>query len=97
MKNKTPTVILFVFSLFILSIVIRGYVLAVMWEWFVLPVTYFAELNIPQAIGLSVLVAMMTKDLNVKKEKIPPAERWGQMVLGPFVLLGIGWILHKLV
>jgi hypothetical protein len=85
---------------------IKGYVLAQLWAWFV--VTKFAAppLSVAQAIGLAVVVAFLTKNhagsLNVKKEEKPSV--WKMMgkgtletVLPPLCALLTGYIVSHYV
>ena len=41
--------------------VMNGWVLSILWSWFVIPVLHLQELSIPLAIGFSLVVGMLTK------------------------------------
>jgi hypothetical protein len=43
-----------------LSAIWRGYVLSIIWGWFIVPTFGLPALSIPVAIGLSVVVGMLT-------------------------------------
>lgn len=79
----------------ILSIVLRGFVLAALWEWFVVPLGA-PHLTPTHAIGISALVAYLTIDLSVKREKLSS----GVIAFtGSFVsvfVLAFGYIVHRI-
>ena len=71
----------------------RGYVLSVMWGWFVTP--FGADpIGVAHAIGLSAALAMLTKS----GAKSDPDNSFGyilgMMVFYPLLVLGFGAIIH---
>jgi hypothetical protein len=62
-------IILGTVCLMVISTILRGYVLATLWGWFVAPTFHITSLSIPVAIGMSVLVSMMTYQSDAKKDR----------------------------
>jgi hypothetical protein len=99
--------IIFLFILFIafylaLSAIIKGFVLCKMWGWFVVPYFELPALSIPLAIGVSMLVGMLTQNPNLDTKKKKEDQSAGKLVLlflspfwVPFVTLGLGAIVKS--
>jgi hypothetical protein len=83
------------------SAVWRGYVLSILWGWFAIPAFGLPALSIPFAIGISLITSMLTSSRSGREAEKPmtPAERFwnafGSIVLGPALVLVIGWIVQK--
>lgn len=75
----------------------RGYVLSVLWAWFVVSTFAVPMLNIPAAIGLFLTVALFksAQKENTNDVARTTAETLGIGAMGPLFLLGIGWIVTK--
>lgn len=73
--------------------VFDGFVLSVLWNWFMPAIFGLPVLNIPLAIGFMLVLSYakpsMQYKLETKKEK---QEFWTGVILKPFLLLLIGWI-----
>ena len=102
--NPVITFVLLVLSLPALIAVAsiwRGYVLSILWGWFVVPYFALTPLSIPLAIGLSILVSMLISHRTgkeVEKEMGPwQSITIGLMLvtLGPAFYLLAGWIVTK--
>lgn len=83
-------------ALFIVS-VWRGYVLTVLWKWFIVPAFGLPLLSIPIAIGISLLVQMMTHEhAKSKADDLEGVEQFVYIImmgfLMPLLYLGIGGI-----
>jgi hypothetical protein len=76
-----------VVALFILAILVRGFCLSVLWGWLIVPVFGLPALGIAPAIGLTVFLNYL---LNHKKEE----SSLGDVLLGPMLALGVGWVIH---
>ena len=79
------------------SAIWRGYVLSILWGWFIVPLFGLPALSIPFAIGFSLIVGYMTHQAT-KTEDEPS---WGTLtahaaLLPAFILL-IGWIVTKFI
>lgn len=74
----------------VLASVVRGFVLSIMWSWFLVPLGVPA-ISIPLAIGISMLVAMLTNhDAQTNKRGI--GEAISIALIGPFVVLALAWV-----
>jgi uncharacterized membrane protein len=71
----------------------RGYVLTVMWAWFVMPLGA-RPLGVAHAIGLAMLVGFLTHPA-----KSDPARKVMDAVvtafLAPAIALALGWVVHS--
>lgn len=88
-----------VLALIAMSAVWRGYVLAVLWGWFVVPVFGLPTLSIVAAIGVSLVVGYLTHQISNRKSE---QEGWSgfvesacQAALYPLLALAIGWAVHQ--
>ena len=81
----------------VVGVTVRGWVLATMWVWFIVPIFHLPSLTIPQAIGVSMVLALLTKDTaSNADDKKSTAEKWAHagatILVAPVVTLGLGWI-----
>jgi len=81
-----------------LSAMWRGYVLSVLWGWFIVPVFHLPVLSIATAIGLCLIITFLTHQPNSKDDSEDSA--WDSFTssiriafLGPLMALFAGWIL----
>lgn len=76
--------------------IMNGWVLSVMWGWFVVPLFELPPLTIPYAIGISMVVGMLAKNsVSTKNEKKETSELVGEIIgviLAPLFVLFMGWI-----
>src|SRR5262245_30592655 len=92
------TVIGYVVAL-IASYLLNGWALTVLWGWFIRPTFHLPALNIAPAIGLSIVIWLLTRryDANEKRERTT-TEKWLEpivyAIVSPLLSLGIGWIVH---
>ena len=91
-----------IFGALFAAIVIRAWVLTVMWAWFLVPFGVF-ELTIPAAMGISLIVGMftshLTHDLSIKVKtegKTDVSTALGKLVghgiINPLIVLSMGWV-----
>ena len=78
----------------------RGYVLTVLWAWFVVPTFGLAALALAPAIGLSLLVHFLTYQSDAAKPLEGSfsdrfAKTAGRALLWPALALGIGWVISR--
>lgn len=85
-----------------LSAVFSGYALSIMWGWFVVPAFKIPALNIPQAIGIQLIIGYLTKQAEpeTEEEKKRTAGQKlivaiGTAILKPSFALFFGWIITK--
>lgn len=84
------------------SFVVRGWVLGTLWAWFIVPVFHLPALRIPYAIGLSLLVGMLTHQTSdcEEKKRTTSEHLWRVLAVsfvGPLMILGIGWLVRLFV
>jgi len=75
------------------SFVISGFVISIMWEWFVVPLGV-KSIGIAHAIGLSSLVGLMTADTTRKSERRHTGEIILLRLLVWAIVLLVGYIAH---
>lgn len=89
-----------VVALLVVSALLRGYVLSILWGWFMVPTLGLPQLSVVQAIGIAIVVSFLTHQVNDYEEK----ERTGgekitravaMAVLIPFFALLFGYIAHQ--
>lgn len=79
-------------ALTIVSFVVRGWSLSIMWTWFVATQFGLPSLSYPEALGISGLVAMLTANPMLKTEE---RDYWQNLLLSIVINLfsvGLGWI-----
>ncbi|MDP3696508.1 MAG: hypothetical protein Q8R55_00575 [Candidatus Taylorbacteria bacterium] len=84
----------------VVSTLLRGYVLSVLWRWFMVPTLGLPALSVAQAIGIALVVGMLThqsqhypedKDEKTSKKVVRITEPF----LTPFAVLLIGWVVRQ--
>ena len=91
-------IVLFAFLAVFVIGVVRGWVLTILWSWFVVPTFHVPEISIPVAIGLALTIGMFqTKKIQTEeKSKKSSSELFGEILgvgLGaPLLVLFFGWI-----
>ena len=85
--------ILSIFAVVAIGLIWRGFVLSVLWGWFIIPVfPAMPVLSIPVAIGIAIVVSFLTYQLNSKEKSDQPIQQMGVALLYPGVVLILGWI-----
>ena len=101
-------VILFIASLFFLTLpllyILNGWVLSILWEWFVVSTFEISPLTIPEAIGLAALVSFLTCSYQSGEPGQTNEERIRRIIESicysiarPLVVLILGWIVHQFI
>ena len=88
-----PTIII----LAILSMILNGWVLSILWSWFVAPLFGLPLLSIPVAVGIAITVKMLTHEYSDYTFKGKNARELickaiGHSIFGSLFVLFIGWI-----
>lgn len=80
----------------ILTTILRGWVFTYLWLWFVVKLFNVPELNIPQALGLSVCFSMLNFKIQTNKPTEEPDYSWmiAYSISGIFVTWLMGYIIH---
>ena len=85
----------------VVSSILSGWVLSVLWEWFVVPTFSVSSLSIPVAIGISLVIGMLTKEGKPRDDKKKDTYELVGEILGtvfaPLVTLIVGWIVYSFV
>ena len=87
-------------ALLVVSSIFNGYVLSVLWGWFIVPVFSLPELTVVPAIGIAIVVSYLTYQYNESDdddnksfgEKM--AKLIAMAILRPLFVLFLGWIVH---
>lgn len=73
-----------------------GYILQVLWGWFIVPAFGLAALTLPQAIGIDVIVTMLTSHARRASDDSPQfAAAVGRAAVMPAMYLLIGWVARQ--
>jgi hypothetical protein len=75
-----------------------GYVLTLLWRWFMLPIFHLPTLGLPQAIGLSAIVALLTQRSSYREKKLEGVHLRAAIYnsfLHGLVILFIGWVAKR--
>lgn len=84
----------------VLGIPLSGWVLSVMWGWFVVPVFHLPDLTVWQAVGLSCIVAFLKSSSNNDNKTKTEVEIISNLLVAaffsPLLALGFAWIVHSL-
>lgn len=84
-----------------LGAILEGYVLTVLWGWFIIPIFHLPPLTIVPAIGIALVVGLLTYHSNpdVEEKKRTGWEQFallmGKLFARPLVVLAFGWAVHK--
>ncbi len=94
-------------TLFLLSIVmatfINGWVLSILWGWFIVPVFGLPGLSIVQSIGIAMTIGfLITKSEGSTKSDSQPwidiiSAYIGRILIAPIGILAIGWFISGLI
>ena len=77
----------------VLSVIYQGYAFSVLWEWFVTPTFNIRPLNIPESIGLALLLSLSCKNIDSdSNEKSDFAKSVFITLVRPTLALLTGWI-----
>lgn len=93
--------VLGVFGLAVAGSIWSGYVFSVMWGWFVVPYFHLPAISIPVAIGVGLIVSMLTHDKtgNEAEEVKTSSEKIAMAIVMSLVLPAIflfaGWVTTK--
>jgi len=78
-----------------LTALLRGYVLSVLWQWFVVRTFHAPPLAIPVALGISTLFGYLNADMKPQpKDDRSSALLATIAVVQALVALGLGWVFY---
>jgi len=83
----------------VLSALVNGLVLSVLWRWFMVPIFHMQVLTVAQAIGVCITLRSFTASASESSGDDEPFDVWGYIrralttiVMRPAVILGIGYV-----
>jgi len=81
----------------ILSFLLNGFVISMLWEWFIVSKFGLPSLSIPEGVGIMFVVWMLHTSSFRKRteEETQLAASW--LFVKPMVILMFGWFVHLLV
>ncbi len=97
-----------VVGLIVVSSLLRGYVLSILWGWFMVPIFHLPVLSVMQAIGIALTISYLIQQTNFfnqlkqeqeqdKKKKLRESMKIVTFttIIYPLIALLIGYIVHK--
>lgn len=99
MKILLYVVIMIAFSIGLLvpAAILNGWALSTIWGWFVVPTFGVPALSIPTAIGISIVLSLLTHQPDLRKENGDFSKAFTYLFLRPFLVVGIAWIVKLFV
>ncbi|MBI2626116.1 MAG: hypothetical protein HYW69_00810 [Candidatus Nealsonbacteria bacterium] len=82
------------------SAVWKGFVLLMLWKWFIVPIFGLPELPLVAAIGVGMVISFLTyqqiesKSNEDEDKGVHLAKSLGMLILYPAIVLFFGWIVH---
>lgn len=84
------------------SIVLNGWALGILWGWFIVPMLGLPQISVAQAMGIAAIVRLLTYRhirevvyvYEEKDEAIALAKEFVIVILQPFIILFLGYIIH---
>jgi len=80
--------------------ILRGWVLSILWGWFMVPVFGLPALGIAQAIGVGLVVTTFTHTGSSNCQKSKDHKAWHDLIgafAGPLIGLGIGYVVRRFI
>lgn len=90
-------IVLLTIGLTVLAATLEGFALTVLWGWFIVPAFGVPALRIPYAIGLALVVGMLTHRVRSDNDKPDTVTVLAHGLVMPFVYIAIGWIVRLFV
>ncbi len=77
--------------------ILRGFVLQQLWHWFVVAQFHVADMRIPVALGIAMLIGYVTSSIETKQEQHSFPMRLALGTAHALLTLGFGWVYHLFV
>lgn len=81
------------------GVIWHGYVLSVLWGWFIVTIFGMAPLSIPQAMGIACIAGFMKSNRRFVKDERSRSEKMLELMfvafLAPIVSLGFGYAIKQ--
>lgn len=85
-------------ALIVVSVPLRGWILSVLWSWFVVPLGA-AGIDMWHAAGFAAIVTLLTHR-SESEESEDTSKLWGRLIAAavvlPLLMLAFGWLFHLL-
>ena len=85
----------------IYSSLLTGWVLSIIWGWFIVKIFGLPILSIPSAIGVAIVVSCVTHQVSTKEDDREIGEILGKRflysTLRPLITLALAWVVHLFV
>lgn len=75
--------------------VVRGFVLTVLWAWFVTEPFGVHQISIPEGLGIALIVGMLIYGSNDSATDRDHMESFISAAVAPIIMLAFGWIFHQ--
>lgn len=79
-------------TVFVFTMLLQGFVLKVLWAWFVVPTFGLNGLSLAAALGLSMMTSYLTHQYHKDDRSI--GEQVLYSILECVIALVIGWVIH---
>lgn len=76
----------------VISMIWRGYVLSILWGWFIVPTFGLPHLAITVALGISLMITLITVVSPTKKDGTTFGDSVLNAFMGPMMALALGFI-----
>lgn len=90
-----------IITIAIVSVIFDGFVLATLWRWFIVTTFNVIPLQIPQALGIALVIKYLTRPIKSEDKTQDKKEQLIKVlvitVLGPLFVLGYGWIIYQFI
>lgn len=96
--DSVDLIISIIFIILIIPmIILNGFVISTLWDWFVVPIFGFQSLTIPQALGLGLISTYLTGNITdyAKRSEDNPKDNLVYMLgiyFRPAIFLFMGWV-----
>jgi len=79
-------------------VILQGWVLSVMWGWFVAPTFGIAELSVPVGIGICFIASFLTRQTpnNTGKTDMEKVSEFVGFIVSPLFVLLWGYVIHSM-
>ena len=93
-------VLIFAIAMIVVGALMNGWVVTILWEWFIVPVLGLPSLALVPAIGFALTVGVLTKNTNLQTNKDKTtmetaSELFALAVIQPLFTLFMGWIIQS--
>ena len=79
-----------------LGVLLQGWAIHLLWNWFIPPIFGLTGLTIGQSIGLSLVVGIFTSSPSTARDEDRSASAFRE-VANPFIYVLLGWIVQMII